>query len=246
MAQPRSIGAQQPIRARKTLAVSCAQKGELIATIISRCRQCANFRRKLIYLWPQLDAPCLDHQYSLSFLVAYRAHFPFVADRKSMITDGAKTLAAGLAAAALFMGAPSAEAGVTLYKTEVKNLVADTPAASSSSKSDAPAKQAAAKRPPPAAETSEGFDPKPLALPLALVAIAGGAAAINVLDPGFGAFMDEWGSKDSRSYAGYEPGLKDTPFFGGTGSVPTSAGGNKGGKPAAKKAAKKGGLFGKK
>jgi hypothetical protein len=159
-----------------------------------------------------------------------------------MITDSAKTLAAGLAAAALFMGVPSAEAGVTLYKAEVKNLVADTPAAS---KSSAPAKQAAAKRPPAAAETSEGFDPKPLALPLSLVAIAGGAAAINVLDPGFGAFMEEWGAKDSRSYAGYEPGLKDTPFFGGSGSIPTSAGGNKGGKPAAKKAGKKGGLFGK-
>lgn len=162
-----------------------------------------------------------------------------------MITTGAKTLAAGLAAAALFIGVPSAEAGVTLYKAEVKNLVNDTPAAASSSQTSAPAKQAASKRPPAAAETSEGFDPKPLALPLALVAIAGGAAAINVLDPGFAAFMDEWGSKDSRSFAGYEPGLKDTPFYGGTGSVPTSAGGNKGGKPA-KKAAKKGGLFGKK
>ena len=161
-----------------------------------------------------------------------------------MITEGAKTLAAGLAAATLFMGVPSAEAGVTLYKTEVKNLVVEAPA--SSSKDSAP-KQAAAKRPPAAAETSEGFDFKPLALPFALLAIAGGAAAINVLDPGFGAFMEEWGAKDSRSFAGYESGLKDTPFFGGTGSIPTSAGGNKGGKPAAKKAAKggkKGGLFG--
>jgi hypothetical protein len=192
-------------------------------------------RHVLIISIPYISSSCLTSHL-----------FHIVADRESIITTGAKTLAAGLAAASLFIGVPSAEAGVVLYKTEVKNLVADTPAAASSSpKGSAPAKQAAAKRPPAAAETSEGFDPKPLALPLSLVAIAGGAAAINVLDPGFAAFMEEWGAKDSRSYAGYEPGLKDTPFFGGTGSVPTSSGGNKGGKPA-KKAAKKGGLFGKK
>ena len=58
------------------------------------------------------------------------------------------------------------------------------------------------------------------------------------------------GAKDSRSFAGYEPGLKDTPFFGGTGSIPTSAGGKAAAKPA-KKSTKKGGsafgtIFGKK
>lgn len=159
------------------------------------------------------------------------------AERKTVFTEGAKTLAAGLAAAVLFMGVPSADAGVVLTKSEVKNFVNDTPAAASSS---APAKKAAAaKRPPPAAETSEGFDIKPLVLPLSLVAIAGGAAAINVLDPGFGEFMSEWGSKDATDYAGYEPGLKDTPFFGGSGSVPTGKGAAK--KAGTKKGTKKGG-----
>ena len=167
-----------------------------------------------------------------------------------MFTEGARTLAAGLAAAVLFAGVPSADAGVVLSKSEVKNFVTDTPAAAAPSSSGAPAKKAGAKRPPPAAETSEGFDIKPLALPLALVAIAGGAAAISVVDPGFAAFMEEWGAKDSRSFAGYEPGLKDTPFFGGTGSIPTSAGGKAAAKPA-KKSTKKGGsafgtIFGKK
>lgn len=158
-----------------------------------------------------------------------------------MFTEGAKTLAAGLAAAVLFMGVPSADAGVVLSKSEVKNFVNDTaPAATTSSGSPAAKKAPAVKRPPPAAETSEGVDIKPLVLPLALVAIAGGAAAINVLDPGFAAFMSEWGSKDSTDFAGYEPGLKNTPFFGGNGSVPTGKGAPK--KAAAtKKGTKKGG-----
>jgi len=178
----------------------------------------------------------------LELVVLPRIYFPTVADREFMVATGAKTLAAGLAAAALFIGVPSAEAGVKLYKTEVKNLVEGTnPAASPDS--SAPAKKVA-KAPPPAAETSEGFDIKPFVLPLALVSIGGGAVAINFLDPGFAEFMNEWSSKDSRSYAGYEPGLKDTPFFGGTGAPPTSLPGNNGGKPAKKKAAKKGGSGG--
>lgn len=30
--------------------------------------------------------------------------------------------------------------------------------------------------------------------------------------------------QDSRAYAGYETALKDTPFFGGSGSIPSRAG----------------------
>ena len=137
---------------------------------------------------------------------------------------------AGLAAAALLLGAPAADAGVILTKSVVKNLVTETAPAPSGASS----KAAPAKRPPPAAETSEGFDPKPLALPVALVAIAGGAVAIKGLDPEFESFMDEWGVKDSRTFAGYETNLKDTPFYGGSGSIPTSVPGGRG---AAKKAA---------
>lgn len=167
----------------------------------------------------------------------------FPAARKSLMVEGAKTLAAGLAAAALFVGVPAADAGVILTKSEVKNLVNNT-APAAKAKDAAPA-AAKAKRPPPAAETSEGFDPKPLALPVALVAIAGGAAAVKALDPEFEASMEEWGSKDSRSFAGYETSLKDTPFFGGSGSIPTSAGGSTKGAPKkAAKGAKKGGLGG--
>jgi hypothetical protein len=50
--------------------------------------------------------------------------------------------------------------------------------------------------------------------------------------------LQEASTKDSRGFAGYEPGLKDTPFFGGSGDVPRAAGGS------AKKAAPKRKLFG--
>lgn len=65
VAQPtRSIGAQ-PIRARKSLTVSCAQKGELIGTSILRCRQCGCLHVKSNISVAVINAPCLDHQYSL-------------------------------------------------------------------------------------------------------------------------------------------------------------------------------------
>lgn len=154
--------------------------------------------------------------------------------------ENAKMMAAGLAAAALLAGAPMAEAKVILVQPEVKNFVtgaAPAPSAPAAGKAAAPK----AKAPPPAAETSEGLDFKPLVLPLAVVAIGGAAVALPIIDPEFAEKMQgDWTSKDSTGYAGYEPKLKDTPFFGG--SSPLSYAG------APKKAAPKGkgGLFGKK
>jgi len=117
--------------------------------------------------------------------------------------------------------------------------VKDTPASSSSGAT----KAAPTKRTPPPAGDSDGFDFKPLVLPLSLVALAGGGFALTSIDPGFAEMMVEGGAKDSRNYAGYETGLKNTPFFGGSGSIPTSVGGKA---APAKKASKgkKGGLFG--
>jgi hypothetical protein len=167
-----------------------------------------------------------------------------VVERKQTVLEGAKLMAAGLAAAALIAVAPAAEAKVILSQPEVKNFVTGAEpakAAASSGGAAAPAKTKAY-RPPPAAETSEGFDFKPLVLPVTLVGLAGGAFALTVIDPGFAEMMVEGGSKDSRSFAGYEPGLKDTPFFGGSGSVPSSVPGGAAPKNAAapKKAKKKG------
>lgn len=143
--------------------------------------------------------------------------------------------AAGLAAAAFITGVPSVEAKVILTQPEVKNFVKDTPASSPAATKSAPAKKT-----PKAAETSEGFDFKPLVLPLSLITVAGGGFALYTSDPGFAKMMEEAGAKDSRMFAGYETNLKDTPFFGGSGSINPP----KGAAPVAKKAkGKKGGLF---
>jgi hypothetical protein len=155
--------------------------------------------------------------------------------------DVKKALVAGVAAVALAVATPSADAGVILVQPTVKNFVKDSPSAAAPSSSGE--KKATTKRaPPPAASTSEGFDFKPLVLPLALVSVVAGGFALANIDPGFAKLMEEAGAKDSRGFAGYETGLKDTPFFGGNGSIPTSV---SGGKAPAKKAAKKGGLFGR-
>lgn len=135
------------------------------------------------------------------------------------LVDGSKVMVAGLAAAALLVGAQSADAKVILTQPEVKNFVKNTAPASSSSSKSAPA----VKRSPPAAQTSDGFDFKPLVLPLTLVTVVGGGFALTSVDPGFAEMMVEGGAKDSRFFAGYETGLKDTPFYGGTGGVPSSS-----------------------
>ncbi|KAI7837723.1 hypothetical protein COHA_008445 [Chlorella ohadii] len=83
-----------------------------------------------------------------------------------------------------------------------------------------------------------GFEAfRPAVLPLAVVAIAGAGAAAVKADPEFAKLVDEsWGAKNSNAIgAGYEtaPGLKDTPFFGGSNTS--------GAKPARAAAPKKAG-----
>ncbi|EFN53180.1 hypothetical protein CHLNCDRAFT_136988 [Chlorella variabilis] len=127
-----------------------------------------------------------------------------------------RLLAAGLAAAALSVGGP-AEAGVVLVQPEVKNFVKDQPAA---------AKPAAGKKAAPKKEESSSsgglaFETfRPLVLPLSVIAVVGAGAAAAKADPKFAELLDaEWSAKDSNAVgAGYEtaPGLKDTPFYGGS------------------------------
>lgn len=130
-------------------------------------------------------------------------------------------LAAGLAAAAIAV-APAAQAGVVLVQPEVKNFVTGTSPAPAAK---APAeKKAAAKKEAKAEESGspggafEAF--RPVVLPLSMVAIAGAGIAATKADPEFAKLLDEtWSAKDSNTTGvGYEtaPGLKDTPFFGGS------------------------------
>jgi hypothetical protein len=165
------------------------------------------------------------------------------AEERRSFADGAKLLAAGLAAAVLVAGAPAADAKVVLKQPDVKNLVTGAGYSSSSSAASSSAAAApkveAPRAPPPAAMTSSDADYKGLVLPLSLVVVAGGGFAWYSLDPGFAEMMVEGGSKDSRFFAGYEVGLKDTPFFGGSGEVPKAS--PLGGKVAPKK---KGSVFG--
>lgn len=162
--------------------------------------------------------------------------------RPSFAVEATRSLVAGLAGLALLAGAPEmAEAKVILTQPEVKNLVTgkdpSRKASSSSGSSSGPSK----KSPPPASMTSDGFDFKPLVLPISLVVVGAGGFALASVDEGFAELMVEGGAKDSRAYAGYETSLKDTPFYGGNGSIPTSA---SGAKTASSKKTKKGGLFG--
>lgn len=136
-------------------------------------------------------------------------------------------MAVGLAAAALIATAPAADAKVILVQPEVKNLVTGYQPKAASSSSDG-SKAAKAKKLPPAAEVSGQIDIKPFALPIAIGAIAGGAFLFKTLDPDFAEVSAEWGSKDSRAFAGYETSLKNGSY----------AAGAKGG--AATKKAKKG------
>ena len=62
-----------------------------------------------------------------------------------------------------------------------------------------------------------------LVLPLSLLTVGGAGFALTKADPEFAKLLDEsWGAKDSNTTgAGYEtaPGLKDTPFYGGSNVV---------------------------
>lgn len=155
-------------------------------------------------------------------------------------------LAAGLAAAAVATCGSPAEAGVVLVQPEVKNFVKNTTPApkaeSSSSGSKAAAadlgKKAKAEAAPKAKKSEEASAPgagfeafRPFAFPLSLLLVGGAGAAAVKADPEFARLLDEtWSAKDSISTgAGYEtaPGLKDTPFYGGSntnGAAPKKAG----------------------
>mmetsp|Transcript_15953 Transcript_15953/g.45690 ORF Transcript_15953/g.45690 Transcript_15953/m.45690 type:complete len:196 (-) Transcript_15953:257-844(-) len=164
------------------------------------------------------------------------------APHKNIVADVARTSAMVAIASVLAVSSPvgvePAMAGVQMYKTEVKNLVKNTEPA----KKPKAAPGTAAAKPKKANENAgdpDAFDVKVLALPLCFGAVLGLYFALAAIDPGFLEFMEEASTKDSRGFAGYETGLKNTPFFGGDGDVPRAAGGS------AKKAApkKKRGLF---
>jgi len=153
---------------------------------------------------------------------------------QNFAVDAAKSVLTGFAAATLLTAAPAVDAKVILQQPEVKNFVKGTaPAPSASSPA---AKKTKAPRKNENAGDPDAFDVKILALPASVVTVVGAYFALSVIDPGFVEFMEEASTKDSRGFAGYETGLKDTPFFGGSGDVPKATGG-------AKKAPKKKGLF---
>ena len=162
-------------------------------------------------------------------------------ERRQPLVEGARVLTAGLAAAALFASSPTtADAGVILTQPEVKNFVTGKEPAKKATNDTKKEKKAAV---PSAAMTSSGFDFKPLVLPISLVTIGAGGFALVTLDEGFAELMVEGGAKDSRNYAGYETSLKDTPFFGGNGSIPSSIAGSKTTSSKSKSKTTKGGLF---
>ena len=146
--------------------------------------------------------------------------------------DAAKSLLAGFAAATLLTAAPSADAGVVLQQPQVKNFVKGTAPAPSSTTSSSTKKEP---RRNENAGDPDAFDVKILALPLSVASVVGAYFALSAVDPGFVEFMEEASTKDSRGFAGYETGLKDTPFFGGSGDVPRAAGGSAPKKAAPKK-----------
>jgi hypothetical protein len=150
--------------------------------------------------------------------------------------EAAKLLSAGMLSAALFLGAPAADAKVILVQPQVKNFVTGAEPAKVPGAPKA-AKAAKAKGPPAAAMTSEGGDVQGLILPITLVVLGGGAVAWNALDPGLAEMMKEGSAKNSTTFAGYEPVLKNTPFYGGSGAIPSSLPGNNAGKGASKKGA---------
>jgi hypothetical protein len=157
----------------------------------------------------------------------------FLVAEKNIITDVAKSAMAAIAAATILTSPIPAEAGVVMQKVEVKNFAKGTEPAKKAS--SAPSTKAAKKvRKNENAGDPDAFDVKILALPLCFGSVVGLYFALAAIDPGFLEFMEEASTKDSRGFAGYETGLKDTPFFGGSGdiAVPKSGG-------AAKKAPRK-------
>ena len=161
---------------------------------------------------------------------------------ENLAADVAKTGAAlALATALTLAPVEPAQAGVQMYKAEVKNLVKNT-APPKKAKSAPGVKASKPKKANENAGDPDGFDVKVLALPVCFGAVLGLYFALAAIDPGFLEFMEEASTKDSRGFAGYETGLKNTPFFGGDGDVPRAAGGSAAAKKKAPKKSK--GRFG--
>lgn len=162
---------------------------------------------------------------------------PLIAAENNVVADAAKSVLAGFAAATLLATAPAAEAGVKLEKVEVKNYAKGTAPAK---KASAPAeKKEKAKRQNENAGSPDAFDFKTVVFPLSIIAVGAGGLAVTTLDPGFAEMMVEASCKDSRAFAGQEVVLKDTPFFGGSGEIPSRVAGG----AAPKKKGGKKGLF---
>lgn len=103
-------------------------------------------------------------------------------------------LAAGLAAAAVATCGSPAEAGVVLVQPEVKNFVNNTapaPKAAKAANGAAPAKkEAASKKAEESGAPGGAFESiRPLALPLALLAVGGAGFAASKADPEFAELM---------------------------------------------------------
>lgn len=139
---------------------------------------------------------------------------------------------ASVAAAALLVAAP-VDAKVILQQPQLKKALVtdDSPAAAPAAKKElilpkdrkaaAAARPAAAKAPamkaaPSVSSQGGDIDPKDVALPGVLVAIAGGAFALTKVDEGFADFMDTASAKNSNDDgAGYETILKSGALLGG-------------------------------
>jgi hypothetical protein len=173
------------------------------------------------------------------------------------VANKVQVAAAALAAAALLQAGP-VSAKVILEQPQLKKLFQETEQTVAPVKKELTrlpgqvkknVQQAAKDAPKPRVaevSTSGGLDPTAIALPLAVVAIAGGAAALNALDEDFGSFMDKTSAKNSNNDGvGYEVAIKEGALAGGPGvqRKPMSKGtGTKKVKAAKAKAAPKAGV----
>lgn len=127
------------------------------------------------------------------------------------------TAAAAAALAAILTAGP-VSAKVIIEQPQLKKVFQEEAAAPAPKKAiilpgqkrPASAPTPAAPKPVAAEYGSDSFDPKSIALPFSLVAIAGGAAALSKLDEGFLEFMDTASAKNSIAIgAGNEVILKE-------------------------------------
>ena len=126
--------------------------------------------------------------------------------------SSAKHFAAALATSALLL-ASSADAKVILAKGAPKKVFqgADSTAPRDRSSAGGAAKAKKASGPAFGSGATPSFGAGSIgiiALPVAVLGIAGAAAAASVADSGFAKFIDGASLRDSNNYAGYEPALK--------------------------------------